>query len=146
MVFLFLLMYVLGLGYYIIQSNQTNKNSQFAGLEEDEPIPREWVQKMDEWQHELEASITWDAGDVLLVDVSNQFSNEIVLSTNWSFLLQNFAAQHARWGWEGDRKVMASFWDQPGVVGEPITTQSCSSYSFQNLLSRCRQKISQIID
>jgi len=74
----------------------------FAGLEEDEPIPREWVQKMDEWQHELEASITWDAGDVLLVD--------------------NFAAQHARWGWEGDRKVMASFWDQPGVVGEPITT------------------------
>jgi len=42
---------------------------------------------MDEWQHELEASITWDAGDVLLVDVSNQFSNEIVLSTNWSFLL-----------------------------------------------------------
>lgn len=44
--------------------------SKFAGLQEDEPIPREWMKKMDEWQHELEASITWDAGDVLLVDVS----------------------------------------------------------------------------
>ncbi|KAF2184931.1 Clavaminate synthase-like protein [Zopfia rhizophila CBS 207.26] len=41
----------------------------FAGLEKDEPIPREWLQKMDEWQHELESSIVWDAGDVLLVDV-----------------------------------------------------------------------------
>ncbi|KAF4998418.1 hypothetical protein FDECE_11792 [Fusarium decemcellulare] len=73
----------------------------FAGLEKDEPIPREWLQKMDEWQHELESSIIWDSGDVLLVD--------------------NFAAQHARWAWEGDRKVMASFWDQPGVEGKPIT-------------------------
>lgn len=74
----------------------------FAGLKEDEPIPREWMQKMNEWQHELEVSITWDAGDVLLVD--------------------NFAAQHARWGWEGERKVMASFWDQPGVEGKPVMT------------------------
>ncbi|KAH9882567.1 hypothetical protein J1614_000803 [Plenodomus biglobosus] len=72
----------------------------FAGIEKDEVIPREWLQKMDEWQHELESSIIWDEGDILLVD--------------------NFAAQHARWGWEGDRKVMASFWDQPGMVGEPI--------------------------
>ncbi|KAF4629854.1 hypothetical protein G7Y89_g8289 [Cudoniella acicularis] len=72
----------------------------FAGLEEDEVIPREWVQKMDEWQHKLDSSITWDVGDVLLID--------------------NFAAQHARWAWEGDRKVMASFWDQPGMEGVPL--------------------------
>jgi hypothetical protein len=48
-------------------------NFQFAGLEKDEPIPREWLQKMDEWQHELESSIIWDAGDVLLVDVSTHY-------------------------------------------------------------------------
>ncbi|KAK1139081.1 hypothetical protein N8T08_001327 [Aspergillus melleus] len=69
----------------------------FAGLEKDEPIPREWLQQMDEWQHALESSIPREAGDVLLID--------------------NFAVQHARWAWEGDRKVMASFWDQPGLLG-----------------------------
>ncbi|KAF1823293.1 Clavaminate synthase-like protein [Dissoconium aciculare CBS 342.82] len=73
----------------------------FAGIKKDEPVPREWLQKMDEWQHKLESSITWDAGDVLLCD--------------------NFAVQHARWGWEGDRKVMASFWDQPGLEAIPLT-------------------------
>lgn len=34
--------------------------------------------------------------------------------------LQNYAAQHARWAWEGERKILASFWDQPGMYGEPI--------------------------
>ena len=34
--------------------------------------------------------------------------------------LQNYAAQHARWAWEGDRKILASFWDQPGMTGVPI--------------------------
>lgn len=51
------------------KSRQFTYRVQFAGLEKDEPIPREWLQSMDEWQHELESSIIWDSGDVLLVDV-----------------------------------------------------------------------------
>lgn len=47
-----------------------SNKSQFAGLEKDEVIPREWLAKMDKWQHELESSIHWDQGDVLIVDVS----------------------------------------------------------------------------
>ncbi|KAI1324627.1 hypothetical protein F5Y16DRAFT_423800 [Xylariaceae sp. FL0255] len=74
----------------------------FAGLEKDEPIPREWVAKMDEWQHKLTSDVQWSAGDVLVID--------------------NFSAQHARWGWEGERKTLASFWDQAGIVGEPLAT------------------------
>lgn len=27
---------------------------------------------MDEWQHALESSIIWEAGDVLLIDVSTR--------------------------------------------------------------------------
>ena len=42
---------------------------QFAGIEKDEIIPREWLEKMDKWQHELESSIHWDQGDVLIIDV-----------------------------------------------------------------------------
>lgn len=63
--------------------------TQFAGLEKDEPIPREWLQKMDEWQHELESSIVWDAGDVLLVDVSAHNSPANVFSD----LLASFYAE-----------------------------------------------------
>ncbi|KAL8832597.1 MAG: hypothetical protein Q9191_000166 [Dirinaria sp. TL-2023a] len=72
----------------------------FAGLEKDEVIPREWLEKMDKWQHALESSVQWDAGDILIVD--------------------NYAAQHARWAWEGDRKILASFWDQPNMTGKAI--------------------------
>ena len=39
-------------------------------MDKDEVIPREWLAKMDKWQHELESSIHWDQGDVLIVDVS----------------------------------------------------------------------------
>ncbi|RMZ76917.1 hypothetical protein DV738_g4727, partial [Chaetothyriales sp. CBS 135597] len=71
----------------------------FAGVEKDTVIPRQWLEKMDEWQHKIESSITWDQGDILIVD--------------------NFAAQHARWGWEGERKIQASFWDENGLVAHP---------------------------
>ncbi|CAL8574444.1 hypothetical protein XPA_000404 [Xanthoria parietina] len=72
----------------------------FAGMEKDEVIPRKWLEKMDQWQHALESSIKWDHGDILIID--------------------NYAAQHARWAWEGDRKIQASFWDQPGLAAAPI--------------------------
>ncbi|KAH8658404.1 hypothetical protein BX600DRAFT_482734 [Xylariales sp. PMI_506] len=76
----------------------------FAGLEKDEPIPKEWLERMDFYQHKLTADIDWDVGDVLVID--------------------NFAAQHARWAWEGERKILASFWDQPGIVGQPVPFSS----------------------
>ncbi|KAG6009340.1 hypothetical protein E4U21_002648 [Claviceps maximensis] len=74
----------------------------FAGIEKDEVIPKEWLEKMDYFQHKLTADVKWDVGDVLVID--------------------NFAAQHARWAWQGERKILASFWDQPGMVGQPVTT------------------------
>ncbi|KAF2753578.1 Clavaminate synthase-like protein [Pseudovirgaria hyperparasitica] len=74
----------------------------FAGIEKDEPIAAEWLAKMDEWQHKLGSDISWQAGDVLIID--------------------NFAVQHARWAWEGDRKVHASFWDQAGFIGQQLPT------------------------
>lgn len=52
------------------QSRHSNKKPQFAGLEKDEVIPREWLAKMDKWQHELEYSVHWDQGDVLIIDAS----------------------------------------------------------------------------
>ena len=106
---------------------------QFAGIEKDEIIPREWLEKMDKWQHELESSIHWDQGDVLIIDVcgpSPPFQLTPSLPPSPKRLTktplrrknrkQNYAAQHARWAWEGDRKIQASFWDQPGLAGVPI--------------------------
>ncbi|KAM3539827.1 hypothetical protein ARSEF1564_007268 [Beauveria bassiana] len=74
----------------------------FSGLEKDEAIPKEWLERMDHYQHTLTSNIKWDVGDVLVID--------------------NYAAQHARWGWEGERKILASFWDQPGISAEPMPT------------------------
>ena len=47
-----------------------NDNKQFSGIEKDEVIPREWLRKMDEYQHKLTADIQWDTGDFLVIDVS----------------------------------------------------------------------------
>ncbi|KZF20952.1 Clavaminate synthase-like protein [Xylona heveae TC161] len=74
----------------------------FAGVEKDEVIPKEWLEEMDKYQHALGSDVTWEVGDVLVID--------------------NFAVQHARWAWEGDRKIRASFWDEPGIIGEPLTS------------------------
>jgi hypothetical protein len=46
-----------------------NYRTQFAGVEEDELIPRHWLEKMDELQHSLNSNVKWDTGDVLLIDV-----------------------------------------------------------------------------
>ncbi|KAJ5508399.1 Clavaminate synthase-like protein [Penicillium freii] len=72
----------------------------FAGVDNDEPIPRGWLDQMDKFQKQLSSDVQWHPGDVLLID--------------------NFAVQHARWAWSGERKVFASFWDQPGLRAEPI--------------------------
>ncbi|KAK2037495.1 hypothetical protein LZ31DRAFT_600405 [Colletotrichum somersetense] len=72
----------------------------FSGLEKDEPIPKQWLERMDFYQHKLTADIKWEVGDVLVID--------------------NYAAQHARWGWQGERKILASFWDQPGYPTKPL--------------------------
>lgn len=45
-------------------------SSKFAGIEKDEIIPREYLEKMDHWQHALESSVQWETGDVLVIDVS----------------------------------------------------------------------------
>ncbi|KAI1826176.1 hypothetical protein F4861DRAFT_117599 [Xylaria intraflava] len=74
----------------------------FSGMEKDEIIPKEWLERMDHYQSELTADIEWNVGDVVVID--------------------NYAAQHARWGWEGERKILASFWDQPGMAAQPLAT------------------------
>lgn len=94
---------------------------QFSGLEKDEVIPKEWLERMDFYQHKLTADIKWDVGDVLVIDVSELATPE------WSHLgadnhEQNYAAQHARWAWEGERKILASFWDQPGCTAKPMAS------------------------
>ncbi|KAL2065863.1 hypothetical protein VTL71DRAFT_3533 [Oculimacula yallundae] len=72
----------------------------FAGTEEDEVIPKQWMDKADEIQNELSSNVAWEAGDVMVID--------------------NFAVQHARLPWTGDRKVLASFWDEPGLHAAPM--------------------------
>ena len=96
---------------------------QFSGIEKDEIIPKEWLEKMDEYQHKLTADIQWDTGDFLVIDVSKTLAPYVNCSSRGSYvwLPQNFAAQHARWAWQGERKILASFWDQPGFVGKPMT-------------------------
>ncbi|TRX89232.1 hypothetical protein FHL15_009930 [Xylaria flabelliformis] len=74
----------------------------FSGMDKDEVIPKEWLDRMDFHQHDLTSDIEWNVGDVLVID--------------------NYAAQHARWAWEGERKILASFWDQPGMAGQPMAT------------------------
>lgn len=93
-------------------------------MEKDEIIPKEWLERMDHYQHKLTADIKWDVGDVLVIDVSKRRKFHhgrvyIVLIIVFN-QLQNYAAQHARWGWEGERKILASFWDQPGIWGKPV--------------------------
>lgn len=45
---------------------------QFSGIEKDEVIPKEWLEKMDYFQHKLTADVKWDVGDVLVIDVSKK--------------------------------------------------------------------------
>ncbi|KAF8534750.1 hypothetical protein BDD12DRAFT_716791, partial [Trichophaea hybrida] len=77
-------------GVYLVRLPVTEK--QFAGLEKNEPIPKPWLEKMDELQNALASKVAWETGDILIID--------------------SFAVQHARWPWSGDRKILASFWDE----------------------------------
>ncbi|KAJ5095771.1 hypothetical protein NUU61_005127 [Penicillium alfredii] len=73
----------------------------YAGLPEDEPIPEEDLDTLHNLQQELSVNIDWEIGDVLIID--------------------NFAIQHSRLPWTGDRKIMASFWDQEGLKAKPVS-------------------------
>ncbi|KAL4782539.1 hypothetical protein BJX76DRAFT_358804 [Aspergillus varians] len=96
----------------------------FAGVDKDQVIPKEWLDRMDKYQHDLGSDIVWETGDILVIDVSDvERSSMTVMTVTDAGVLQNFAVQHARWAWEGDRKIHASFWDQNGLIGEPLTTR-----------------------
>jgi hypothetical protein len=56
-------------------------------------IPRRYFESAVEIIKETRALVTWKKGDVVLLD--------------------NLAVQHAREPWTGDRKLLASLWDEP---------------------------------
>ncbi|KAL2018684.1 hypothetical protein VTK56DRAFT_519 [Thermocarpiscus australiensis] len=55
-------------------------------------IPREYLDSAVEFIEQTRAMVTWKKGDVILID--------------------NHAVQHAREPWTGDRKLLASLWDE----------------------------------
>jgi len=73
-----------------------------AGTEVDEPIPEEDLDILHNLQNELAVNIKWEVGDVLVLD--------------------NLAIQHSRLPWTGNRKILASFWDEPGMVTRPVSS------------------------
>lgn len=54
--------------------------------------PREWAEAIDSAVQAAVVDIPWQTGDVLLLD--------------------NFAVQHGRRPWQGERKLLASLWDR----------------------------------
>ncbi|KAK4125177.1 Clavaminate synthase-like protein [Parathielavia appendiculata] len=56
-------------------------------------IPREYLDSAVEFIGQTRALVTWKRGDVILID--------------------NHAVQHAREPWTGERKLLASLWDEP---------------------------------
>lgn len=59
-------------------------------------IPRKYFETAVRIIGETRALVTWKRGDVVLLD--------------------NFTVQHAREPWEGERKLLASLWDEPASV------------------------------
>lgn len=76
----------------------------YAGISEDEPMPESHLEKLYSVQQEFAVNVEWEVGDILVID--------------------NFAVQHSRQSWTGDRKILASFWDQPGLQADIVTTYS----------------------
>jgi len=72
----------------------------YAGLEADEAIPEKDLDILHNLQDQLSVNIKWEVGDVLVID--------------------NFAVQHSRLPWTGERKILASFWDQLGMEALPV--------------------------
>ncbi|PWN47141.1 Clavaminate synthase-like protein [Violaceomyces palustris] len=64
----------------------------------DHPIPTEFMQRALELSQELASKVEWQTGDVLVLD--------------------NLAVQHAREPWKGDRRLLASLWDQPQLLSK----------------------------
>lgn len=95
---------------------------QYAGLEADEPVPEEDLDILQSLQNELSVYIEWEIGDVLVLDVRSLllYEDKVMLITR--LVLQNFAIQHSRLPWTGDRKILASFWDQQGMRTSPLST------------------------
>ncbi|RYP58401.1 hypothetical protein DL769_008965 [Monosporascus sp. CRB-8-3] len=74
-------------------------NAACSGVGKSETISKDWLETMDRYQGELASDIEWEVGHV-----------------------PNYAAQHARWAWEGERKILASFWDRPSISAQPVPT------------------------
>lgn len=61
---------------------------QFSGMEKDEVIPKEWLERMNFHQHDLTSNIEWNVGDVLVIDVSPRteelylFMNDVIPGLN----------------------------------------------------------------
>ncbi|KAF5010271.1 hypothetical protein FDECE_3556 [Fusarium decemcellulare] len=76
-----------------------NKNGEYqppAFYGDGSLIPREYLDSAVKIIHETRSLVTWQSGDVLLLD--------------------NHAVQHAREPWTGNRKLLASLWDEPQAV------------------------------
>ncbi|KAK5065016.1 hypothetical protein LTR84_000851 [Exophiala bonariae] len=62
---------------------------------DDTPIPHEYLEAAVQIVNDTRSLVLWNTGDVLLID--------------------NHAVQHGREPWTGDRKLLASLWDEPSV-------------------------------
>jgi hypothetical protein len=58
--------------------------------------------------------VEWEQGDLVILDVSiPRQSFEQTLT-----VLQNYAVQHSRKPWKGERQVLAALWDDNGRVSD----------------------------
>ncbi|KAL0936340.1 taurine catabolism dioxygenase [Colletotrichum truncatum] len=79
-----------------LQPPHTNKDGRYqppAFYGDDSLIPREYLDSAVQIIKETRALVSWKQGDVLLLD--------------------NHAVQHAREPWTGNRRLLASLWDEP---------------------------------
>jgi hypothetical protein len=70
----------------------------------------------------LAVNIEWEIGDVLVIDVRCHFLYDFEMVLITTLILQNFAIQHSRLPRTGNRKILASFWNQPGMKALPLST------------------------
>jgi alpha-ketoglutarate-dependent taurine dioxygenase len=78
---------------YITGKAATEADS--AEREDDYPFPQPWIDAILRVIAEEQVDVTWQVGDVLLID--------------------NLAVQHARRPWVGDRRLLASLWDSAAI-------------------------------
>ncbi|UZJ55596.1 hypothetical protein CBS101457_004916 [Exobasidium rhododendri] len=63
--------------------------------DDDFPFPQEWIDSILRITAEEQIDVSWQVGDVLLID--------------------NLAVQHGRRPWKGDRRLLASLWDSEAL-------------------------------